>query len=126
MSRFPKRADAQYYYATALFLGGHTADAAAAAQRVVAADPRHARAQNLLGAACAALGQRDCAQAAFQASIRANPRDPSGYVNAGTFELQVANPSAAADYFASALAIDPASATARNGLTQARSILASR
>ena len=41
------------------------------------AHPDHARAQNLLGAACATLGRRDCAQAAFEASIRANPRDPS-------------------------------------------------
>jgi tetratricopeptide (TPR) repeat protein len=79
-----------------------------------------------LGSACAALGQRDCAQAAFDASIRGNPRDPSGYVNAGTFHLQIADPSVAADYFASALAIDPSSASARNGLAQARSVLAER
>ena len=44
-------------------------------RQVVDARPDHARAQSLLGAACAAVGQRDCALAAFSAAIRANPRD---------------------------------------------------
>src|SRR5262249_28759404 len=114
------------YQATALYLNGRTADAVNVARQVVAISPGHARAQSLLGAACAAIEQRDCAHAAFDASIRGNPRDPSGYVNAGTFQLQIANPSAAADYFANALAIDPASAPAHDGLAQARSALAAR
>ena len=45
--------------------------------------PDHARAQNLLGAACATLGRRECAQSAFEASLRADPRDPSTYINLG-------------------------------------------
>ena len=60
----------------------------AAAREVVAAQPDHARAQSLLGAACAAVGQRECAHAAFDAAIRDSPRDPSRYVNAGLFQLQ--------------------------------------
>ena len=118
---FPGRPEARFYQATALFMRGQTQDAANAARQVVTARPDHARAQSLLGAACAALGQRDCARSAFEAAIRANPRDASGYVNAGVFSLQTANPAAAANYFASALTIEPGSKPARDGLAQARS-----
>src|SRR6185295_19370847 len=121
VARFPDRVEARYYRATALFLRGKPGDAAAAARQVVDARPDHARAQSLLGAACASLGQRDCALAAFSAAIRENPRDPSSYVNAGLVTLQSGNPSAAANYFASALTIDPSSKPARDGLAQSRS-----
>ncbi len=92
IERFPGRPDPLYYRATALFLRGRTEEALAAVQPLVAAHPDHARAQNLLGAACATLGREDCARTAFEASIRANPRDSSTYVNVGTFALQNANP----------------------------------
>jgi len=121
IARFPDRLEARYYRATALFLRGNPKDAAIAARQVVGARPDHARAQSLLGAACAALGQRDCALAAFSAAIRENPRDASGYVNAGLLMLQSANPPGAIEYFASALTIDPSSKAARDGLAQARS-----
>ena len=88
VARFPDRPEARYYQATALFLRGKPRDAVASAREVVAARPDHARAQSLLGTACAALGERDCALAAFGAAIRENPRDPSGYVNAGILTLQ--------------------------------------
>ena len=120
VSRFPDRLEARYYRASALFLRGKPQEAAAAARQVVNARPDHARAQSLLGAACAAAGQRDCALAAFNASIDASPRDPSGYVNAGLVSLQSGNASAASDYFASALTIDPSSKAARDGLAQTR------
>ena len=123
--RFPDRADTRYYRASALFLQGKTEEAIVEARNVTGRNPGHARAQNLLGAACATLGRRDCALAAFEASIRANPRDPSTYINLGTFYLQLADARSAADSFVEALAIDPASTAARNGLTQARSLLAS-
>jgi spermidine synthase len=126
LARFPDRADARYYQASALFMRGRTEDALSAARQVVAAHPDHARAQNLLGTTCAALGRRDCAQHAFDASIRGNPRDAVGYVNAGLFNLQVANPKAAESYFANALAIDPSSAAARAGLEQVREQLRQR
>src|SRR5262249_43617940 len=118
--RFPERPESTFYLATALYLSGKTDAAVTAARRVVDAQPSHARAHGLIGAACAALGRRDCAQAAFDAAIRGNPRDPSGYVNAGVFNLQSANAAAAAGYFASALAIDPTSVAARDGLAQAK------
>ena len=124
VKRFPERPSARYYFASALFLQGKTGDAIREARRVVDAAPGHAQAQNLLGAACATLGRRDCALAAFEASIRANPRDPSTYVNLGMFYLQSADPQSAFDAFAEALAVDPISAAARDGLAQARSLLA--
>ncbi len=121
VARFPDRPDARYYRATALFLRGKPQDAVVAAREVVDARPDHTRAQSLLGAACAAVGQRDCALEAFVAAIRGNPHDVSGYVNAGLLSLQSGNPSNAVDYFASALTIDPSSKPARDGLAQARS-----
>ena len=119
VARFPAREDPHYYRAAARFLRGQTQEALDEVRQVVTAHPEHARAQNLLGAACATLGQRDCAESAFKASIRANPRYPSTYVNLGTFYLQTGSP-AAIDSFAEALTLDPTSAAARAGLTQAR------
>ena len=119
VSRFPDRIEARYYRATALMLRGKTQDAVTAARQVVDKQPGHTRAQSLLGAACAASGQRDCALAAFAAAIRGNPRDASSYINAGLLSLQSGDPSAAESYFASALTIDPSSKPARDGLAQA-------
>ena len=126
VSRFPEQADSWYYQATTLFLSGRHQEAIAAARKVIAAHPDHTRVQGLLGAACAAVGDRECAQMAFDASIRDSPRDPLRYVNAGLFQLQIANPTAAEAYFASALAIDPTSQSARQGLAQARALLEKR
>jgi superkiller protein 3 len=120
VARFPDRLEARYYRATALMLRGKPQDAVTAARQVVDKQPGHARAQSLLGAACAAAGQRDCALAAFDAAIQGNPRDASGYINAGFLSLQSGNPSAAAGYFSSALTIDPSSKPARDGLAQTR------
>jgi Flp pilus assembly protein TadD len=120
VSQYPGRADSQYYHATALVLRGRTAEAAEEIRRLLAANPRYAKAQNLLGAACGSAGLSDCAEAAFQASIRLDPRDPSPYVNLGLIYLQSARPAAAADSFAEALALDPTSAAARSGFAEAR------
>ena len=82
-ARFPDRPDPRYYQATVLFLRGRAEEAIAAIRGVVDRHPDHARAQNLLGAACATLGRRECAQSAFEASLRADPQDPSTYINLG-------------------------------------------
>jgi len=120
VARFPDRPDAHYYRASALFIRGKTDDAITEVRRVTDGHPAHARAQNLLGAACGTLGRRDCARAAFEASVRANPRDSSTYVNLGVFYLESGDPQAAAESFAEALSLDPGSVPARNGLAQAR------
>ncbi len=124
--RFPDRLDPVFYQATALYLRGRHEEAIAKVRLVTARDPAHARAQNLLGASCAALGRLDCALSAFEASIRANPRDAAGYINAGLISLQLAQPSAASDFFARALTIDPVSKPARDGLSQSRARMSSR
>ncbi|HWW87052.1 MAG TPA: fused MFS/spermidine synthase [Vicinamibacterales bacterium] len=121
-ARYPERPDPAYYRAEALFLKGKAEEALEAVQPVVAGHPDHARAQNLLGAACATLGRRDCARTAFEASLKANPRDPATYVNLGQLSLESADAAAASGYFADALALDPTSPGARAGLAQARAL----
>jgi spermidine synthase len=120
VARFPARDDSAYYHATALFMKGRAADAAEELRRLVAGNPRHAHGQNLLGAACATIGQPECARTAFEASLAANPHDAATYVNLGVFHLNAGDPVRAAGYFAEALTLDPASSSARNGLAQAR------
>jgi spermidine synthase len=124
LARFPGRDEPRFYHATALFLKGHAGEAADEALRLVTANPGHARAQSLLGAACATAARHDCARSAFEAALQANPRDPSTYVNAGVFLLQSGDPTGAADYFAEALTLDPASTAAREGLAQSRAATA--
>ena len=124
VARYPERGEGRYYQAAALMLRSRPVDAADIARRVVAANPGFARAQNLLGAACATIGQRDCAEAAFAESIRLNPREPSTYINLGVFYLRNARPANAADSFGDALALDPSSQAAQDGLRQARAALA--
>jgi spermidine synthase len=120
VARYPDRDEGHYYQATALMLRDQPADAATVARRLVAASPSSAKAQNLLGAACASTGQKDCAEAAFTTSIRLDPRDPSSYTNLGLLYLQTGRPEEAADSFGEALALDPSSTAARDGLRQAR------
>ena len=122
-ARFPDRPDGAYYRAAVMYLRGKTEDTVSTLRHVVDAHPDHARAQNLLGAACATLGRSDCARAAFEASIQASPHDPSGYVNLGVFCLQSGDPRTALDAFGQALALDPRSTAARNGLSQVRAAL---
>jgi tetratricopeptide (TPR) repeat protein len=112
----PAGENTHYYSAALLFMENRTAQALVEAQRVLTANPKHAKAQNLLGACLASLGENDRARAAFQASIAANPRDPATYSNLATLELQSGNRDRAARYFAEALMIDPTSEAARRGL----------
>jgi spermidine synthase len=121
--RFPGRPDPLFYQATASFLRGRMKEAVAAAREVVGARPDLARAQNLLGAACASQNELACAASAFDASLRAAPRVSSTYVNLGNLRLQAGDPEGAAQSFAEALVTDPASAPAREGLRLARDAL---
>jgi spermidine synthase len=123
VARYPDRDDGRYYRATAFLLRGQIAEAADEARRLLTANPSHAKAQNLLGVACASAGQRECAEAAFQASIRLNPRESSAYVNLGLIRLEAAAPATAEEYFAEALVLEPTSAKAKVGLAQARAAL---
>jgi spermidine synthase len=115
----PERPGTLYYLAVLHFLRGELRDAIAVGERVTATDPRNARAHNLLGAALARFGLRDRARAAFQASLAANPADPSALANLGMFELEAADANGAAALFAEALLLDPHNQPALAGLTEA-------
>jgi spermidine synthase len=120
VARFPERAESHYYRATAWLLNGRTAEAIAEARRVLATAPTHARAHNLLGTACAAAGDFECARTAFETSAAHSRREPAAYVNLGALHLERGNPTVAAAYFAEALTLDRASAAARDGLARAQ------
>ncbi|MGE3277803.1 MAG: fused MFS/spermidine synthase [Vicinamibacterales bacterium] len=115
----PESDAAAYYGASLLFMQGRVELALGEAQALVARRPGHARAQNLVGACLASLGQRDAARAAFRASLALEPRDPSTYANLGTLELESGNTALAARHFAEALTVDPSSTAAREGLARA-------
>jgi Flp pilus assembly protein TadD len=91
-----------------------------AARNAVMLDPSNAKAHNLVGACLASLGQNDAARVAFQASLKADPKEPGTYTNLATLELQTGNRSLAAKYFGEALTIDPSSQAAREGLNSIR------
>jgi spermidine synthase len=119
----PNAPSTLYYAASLEFLKGNPPRAAELAERAATLRPGDHRAFNLAGAAHGALGHADRAREAFRAALRASPEDPVAYVNLGTLELQAANATAAGEYFADALTLDPASAPAREGLARALEIL---
>jgi spermidine synthase len=108
-----------YYSASLQFMTGHPEEAIQMAERLRARNRAHARALNLLGAAYATLDRRDEARRAFEASIAADPRDPTAYSNLGALELEAGRSEAAAELFAEALTLDPSSAAAQEGLSRA-------
>jgi tetratricopeptide (TPR) repeat protein len=120
VSRFPDRSDGRYYRAAALFLEGRPLDAEREAQALLGADPRHAKAINLLGVIRASRGDRQRAREAFMQSRAVNPRDPSVYVNLGKLSLEDGDKASAAEFFGEALTIDPTDQAAQQGLVDAR------
>lgn len=116
----PKNTWAHYYAASLFFLQNRTQLALQAARNSAAIDPANAKAQNLIGACLASLGNTDDARTAFEASIKADPREPGTYANLATLELQAGNRDKARRYFAEALTIDPTSQAARDGLNSLR------
>jgi spermidine synthase len=114
----PNSEAAHYYSAALLFMEQRLDLALAEARRVVAINPTHARAHNLIGASLASMGERDRAREAFLASLEADPRDPATYTNLATLEMQAGNPQLARRYYADALTLDPGSSPARQGLAQ--------
>jgi spermidine synthase len=112
----PSAASTRYYSASLAYLRQRPDLAIREAEAALAADPSHARAQNILGAALAGVGQRDRARAAFTASLAADPHDPATYSNLAALELEIGNTAAAHRYFAEALTIDPSNTVARDGL----------
>ena len=114
------RASTHYYSAALAYLQQRPDIAIREAEAALAIDPGHARAQNVLGAALAGLGERDRARAAFRASLTLDPRDPATYSNLAALEMEAGNLSAARRLFAEALILDPANSVARDGLARAQ------
>ena len=108
----------RYYTASLLFMEGRADLAIAEARALTLANPRHAKAQNLLGAALATAGQRDLAREAFLASLKVDPRDPTTYTNLALLDLESGNRTAGRQRLAEALTLDPASTTAREAFTR--------
>ena len=113
------RASTRYYSATLAYMQQRPDIAIREAEAALAIDPAYARAQNVLGAALAGVGQRDRARAAFVSALRLDPRDPATYSNLATLEMEAGNVGAARRLFAEALTLDPSNAVAREGLTRA-------
>jgi spermidine synthase len=104
------------------YLRGDFAQAAQLAERlatVKTGDADEARTLNMLGSAYAALGDRERARKAFEASLKIAPRDPAVLVNLGMIELRLANAPAAAERFSEALFLYPTLGPALEGLAQA-------
>jgi tetratricopeptide (TPR) repeat protein len=116
----PKDPWAHYYAASLFFLQNRPELALRAARNAAALDPANAKVQNLIGAALASMGNIDAARTAFEASIKADPREPGTYANLATLEMQAGNRDKARRYFAEALTIDPTSQAARDGLNSLR------
>ena len=112
----PKNPWSHYYAASLFFIRSRPDLALPAARNAIALDPSNAKAQNLMGACLASMGQTDAARAAFLASIAADPKEAGTYNNLATLELQSGNRDRAARYFAEALTVDPSSQAARDGL----------
>ena len=126
LTEHPDSTPARYFRAAAAYLRGRAAQAVSDVREAIALDPRDDRAFNLLGAACAATGDRACAARAFSEAHTLNPMDPSAAVNLGRLALDSSDAKAAWGWYAEALALDPTSGPAREGLLQAESALGSR
>ncbi len=114
-------ADATRYYAATLqFLAGRTEAAVSEARALAQANPRHAKAHNLLGAALATSGQRDLAREAFLLALKIDPRDSTTYTNLALLELEAGNRAAGLQRLAEALTLDPASTAAREAFARER------
>ena len=94
------RASTRYYSAALAYMQQRPDIAIREAEAALAIDPAYARAQNVLGAALAGVGQRDRARAAFVSALRLDPRDPATYSNLATLELEAGNVGAARQLFA--------------------------
>lgn len=117
----PSTEAAHYYSAALLFMEKRVDLALNEARRVLAINPSHARAQNLMGACLASVGRREEARVAFQASLQADSKDPATYTNLAMLETQAGNPTLAMRYYAEALTLDPNHAAARQGLAALKS-----
>lgn len=112
---------AQGHYAVGRYLDGMRAwdKAAAAYQRAVAADPRHAEAHNGLGVALARLGRHEEAERALRRAVEIEPQRAHLRSNLGFMMLKSGRLSEALAELKAAVTIDPDDATALGNLREA-------
>ena len=119
LRRLPPRAATEYYAAAARLLRDDPHAALDHAERAIALDPAYAAVYDLAGAALTKLDDPDRARVMFERSLGFDAHDSAAYLNLGLLELAAGRRDSAANYFAEALWLDPASATAKEGLTRA-------
>ena len=117
----PKNTWSHYYAGSLFFMQNRLGMAAQAARNALSFDPGNAKAHNLLGVSLASMGQADAARTAFQASLKADAREPGTYTNLAMLELQAGNRDRALLYFSEALTVDPTNQSARDGLASMQS-----
>lgn len=117
----PKNTWSHYYAGSLFFMQNRLDMAAQAARNALSFDPGNAKAHNLLGVSLASMGQADAARAAFEASLKADAREPGTYTNLAMLELQAGNRDRALLYFSEALTVDPTNQSARDGLAAMQS-----
>jgi spermidine synthase len=120
LRRLPPTAATEYYAAAARLLRDDPRGALDHAERAIALDPAYAAVYDLAGAALTRLDQPDRARAMFERSLAFDAHDSAAYTNLGLLDLAAGRHAAARNWFAEALWLDPASATAREGLARSR------
>jgi spermidine synthase len=118
----PAHAVTRYYLAVRELAEGRPDEARRLVEGAVGEPSLASRAFTLLGAAHAGAGRRDNAMDAFRAAARADARDPTPYENLGRLALERGDSDGAIDAFAQALLLNPSSAVARQGLSQAAAV----
>ena len=117
---YPDRAATAFYEAVSAILKNDAGTALIHANRAIALDASYAPVYDLAGAAHTKLGQPELARAMFERSLVFDAHDSTAYTNLGLLALADGRRPDARRLFAEALWLDPASATAREGLARTR------
>jgi tetratricopeptide (TPR) repeat protein len=107
---------APYYRAVSLFMQGRSPEAVVLTSADVSRRPTEVKAWNLHGAVLASLGRHDEARAAFETARRVAPADAAAYTSLGFLDLELERPAEARHWFATAVALNPTSTIAHDGL----------
>jgi tetratricopeptide (TPR) repeat protein len=92
-------------------------------ERVLAGDPGHRDAQNMLGVACTALGDLERANAVLRSVVTSHPEFSDAWNNFGVVQIRNGDAAAACDSFERAVALDAGNANALANLGSAENEL---
>lgn len=116
--RFPSDPMPMFWWANTEANRGRPAEAVAAAEQALTADPSFAPAYNLIGYAEMAAGNADAAGAAFQSYIRLAPDEANPYDSYGEFLMNQGRLDEAEAQFEMALAKDPTFSVSQTNLVR--------